>query len=421
MGSSRGILRWFVWGLACLFLFYEYFLRTGPSVIVAELALTFQVTAAAIGTLSGLYFWIYAPMQIPVGMLMDRYGARRLLTLATTTCGIGSLLFGMAGSYWLAAVGRILMGLGSSFAFVGMVYVSSHWFRGTLLALLIGLGNSSASLGAVVGEGPLAAAVHFFGWRGSLLVVGIIGLVLAIAMFFVMRREMPPRPKNKQKELEAGMWANLVLVSRNPQSWINALVAMLAYATTSAFAGLWGVPFLTNTHNVTAVQAGFAVSMIFVGWIFGGPIVGYISDRMRHRRIVLRICLAVAFVVLLPVIYLPDLASWVIFTLLFLVGFFSSGQLLNFSLAIEINPHRAKGTATAFTNFLIAIAGAVVQPLVGVFLDALAPSATTATGLPIYTARDFRIALSLFPAMMLLAFLGSFWIKPRPETKSHAG
>lgn len=412
MKNKGNTLRWFAWILTCAFLFYEYFLRTSPSVIVPQLMQTFGVTTAAVGALSGFYFYVYAPMQIPVGMLLDRFGARRLLTMATAVCGLGGILFGIASVYWIAAAGRVLMGFGSAFAFVGMVYVSSHWFPSNKLALLVGLGNSVASLGAVFGQGPLASAVDSFGWRGSLLVMGAIGLILAIVMYFAMKRDIPLHHINHQREKRA-MWRNLWTVCQNGQSWINGIVALFSYVTTNAFAGLWAVPFLVTTYDLSTVTAGYAASMIYIGWIVGGPIVGLISDRIGRRRVILKICLALACICLIPIIFISHLPLWMIYALMFLVGVFSSGQLLNFSLAIEINPLRVKGTATAFTNFLVAAAGAVMQPLVGTLLDIMAPAVPIVHGIPMYQESTYRAALSAFPILMILAFLLAFFIKPR--------
>jgi MFS family permease len=407
-------MRWFAWVLTCVFLFYEYFLRTSPSVILPALMRDFGVSAAAVGALSGFYFYVYAPMQIPVGVLLDRFGAKLLMTMATAVCGLGGVLFGVATAYWLAAAGRVLMGFGSSFAFVGMVYVSSHWFPPSLLALLVGLGNSVASLGAVFGQGPLAIAVRSFGWRGSLIFMGIVGLVLAVFMYFAMRRDIPPHSPHEGHETST-MWHNLWTVCKNGQSWLNGAVALFSYVTTNSFAGLWSVPFLVAVYHLTEETAGFAASMIYIGWIVAGPLVGLISDWLGHRRIVMKVCFALAFLALLPIIFMNSLALWLIYLLMFLIGAFSSGQLLNFSLAIEMNPLRVKGTATAFTNFLVAGAGAVMQPLVGVFLDLLAPGVPVVNGNPLYSPANYRIALSLFPILMLVAFILAFFLKPRRQ------
>ena len=132
-------------------------------------------------------------MQIPVGMLMDRYGARKLLTFATLICGAGSLVFALSGYIWIADMGRFFIGAGSAFAFVAIVYVSSHWFPPEKVALLIGLGNSCGMIGAIGGEDLLAYLVESIGWRTSMVALAIVGFALALAAYYAMRSGATPQ------------------------------------------------------------------------------------------------------------------------------------------------------------------------------------------------------------------------------------
>ncbi|MBI5273911.1 MAG: MFS transporter, partial [Chlamydiales bacterium] len=137
--TSRVQIRWIIWALAAIFYFYEYLLRISPSVMIPELMQTYHVDAAAIGFMVAFYLYAYAPMQLVVGVLMDQYGAKKLLTLASIICGLGSILFGLSNHIVLAGIGRLLIGLGSAFAFVGMVFICSHLFPQHKRALVIGL------------------------------------------------------------------------------------------------------------------------------------------------------------------------------------------------------------------------------------------------------------------------------------------
>ena len=252
---KRSVAAWWTWGLAVLFLFYEFFVRVYPSIMVKELMGSFKATAAQLGTLSAFFFYAYAPMQIPVGLLMDRYGARKLLTFAALFCGVGSFFFGMAESLAPAEFGRFLMGIGSSFAFVGMIYVCSHWFPPQKLALLVGIGNSIGMLGAVGAEGPLSFAVEAFGWRSSVNAFGFIGIALAVILYLFLRNQ-PKQKKSKAKVDFSGLLRNLKVVASNPKTWINAVIALLFYMTTAAFASLWGIPFLVESYHISKGVAG---------------------------------------------------------------------------------------------------------------------------------------------------------------------
>ncbi|MEM7175317.1 MAG: MFS transporter [Chlamydiota bacterium] len=402
---TGSILRWLIWSLSVLFLFYEFILRIFPAVMVSDLMQAFRVSAGQLGLLSAFYFYAYAPMQIPVGLLMDRFGARNLLSFAALTCGIGSFFFGFAFSALLAALGRFLMGIGSAFAFIGMIYVCSHWFPKKWLGLLVGIGNSIGMLGAVGASGPLTFAVDFFGWRLTINLLGIVGSALAVCLFIFIRKDQEhPVKRGEVKRASLSLIANLKVVCKNKRTWLNALIALLFYMTTAAFASLWGIPFLIESYQLSRNLAGFMISMVFVGWILGGPLIGWTSDRVKKRKPLLYLSTLMTLVTLTPVIYLSGLPAWLLFILLFCVGFFSSAQLLNFSLAIEVNPIEAKGTSIALTNCLVAAGSSLMQPLMGWLLD-LRWAGIMKNGVPVYGVADYRFAMISFPVTLVFSFL----------------
>ncbi len=184
-------MRWVIWAFASCFYFYEYLLRVSPSTMVPELMAAFSLNAAEIGVLGGAFFFTYAPMQLPVGILMDRFGARKLLTYASIGCGVGSFIFGVSKGLSLLYVGRLLIGAGSSFAFVAMVFVCSHLFEKSKRALLVGLANSIAMLGGLFGEGPLSSIVHNIGWRWTMIILGFIGVALGFLIFLTLFNHSP--------------------------------------------------------------------------------------------------------------------------------------------------------------------------------------------------------------------------------------
>ncbi len=415
-------MRWTIWLLAALFFFYEFVIRVAPSVMVGDLMNAFSINAVGVGSLAAFYLYIYAPMQIPVGMLTDHYGARKLLTVAALSCGLGCLGFAIATEYWVAAFGRLLMGFGSAFAFVGLLYISSHWFPKRKLSFLIGLGNSIGMLGAVIGQGPTSLATELFDWRGTYLIYAIVGLGVA-AIILILVRNSPPSLRSVQpleEESPRQLKTYLMMVSKNPQAWINALGCFLFYATTVAFAGLWGIPFLENVHKMDEHVGSFAISMIFVGWIIGGPLVGKWSDKLKRRKPFLLTFSLLAFTFLLPIIWVTEMSVFTTYFLLFLVGFFSSAEILHFTMAIEISPC-SKATAVAFTNFITMLGGALLQPLIGFLLDffEVGPSLDSLGG---YSIATWQITMTLFPLAFLLCFVVNLFLKePRYHKTSDCG
>lgn len=401
---------WLIWILAVSFYFYEFLLRISPSVMVGELAWAFHVDAAALGALSAFYLYAYAPMQIPVGLLMDRYGARRLLTFATAICGVGGIVFGLAPSLAIADFGRVLMGFGSAFAYVGIIFVSSHWFSPKRLPLLVGLGTSLGMVGAIVGEYPIAFAVSAFGWRETAIGFGIGGLILAVITYLIIRAsrsgEPPARIHDPNKP---HIWKNLGSVCRNGQTWINAIISFCMYATTVAFAGLWCPTFLESVYGMSRETAGGFSSAIFIGWLFGGPLITYLAMITARRRTFLMLGSLFGFCTMAIIVYVAHLEPVILFILLVLTGVFSSCQVITFTLSVELNDRRAKGTAAALTNFMVMMAGSILQPLVGFLLDTSAGT-DPKSAILVYSIDDFRVALSVFPASFLVALIFCFFL-----------
>jgi len=298
-----------------------------------------------------------------------------------------------------------------------MIYISSHWFPVKTRAFLIGMANSIAMLGASAGGGPLTMIIHQIGWRTTIGLFGIFGVLLGILVYFIFRSDRHNEEVERETaHIKSHLFESLKQVASQKNSWINALAALFFYMTTTGFAGLWGLSFVQTAYGVSKEIAGYAMSMVFLGWLVGGPLMGLLSDRMGKRTTAIRIGILGALVCLIPVIYSPGISIYVVYGLLFLVGFFSSAELLNFSLAIELNSMKAKATAAAFTNFIISCGDAVVQPFIGFLLDRNW-GGSFEQGVRVYATSDYQIALSCLPLTLLIAFLLLFFMKKAPSHK----
>jgi MFS family permease len=393
------VKRWVIWGLGALFFLYEFVLRVAPSTMVPELMEAFDIDATGVGDLSAFYLYAYAPLQIPIGILMDRIGARRSLTFAALACGVGSLLFGLAPVFWVAALGRLLMGAGSAFAFIGFIYITAKWFPDRWLATLVGLGSGFGFAGGLIGDDTLVLSVQLVGWRPTSIILGISGLLLALLMRLALKGD-----QNQQRGKLRGLFYGLRVVCRNWQSWLNGVVSGLAYAATSAFAGLWAIPFFVGAYGATKVEAGLITSALFLGWVIGSPLIGRLSDYWGPRKPWVIGCSFVAAAIMGALIQYDIASQLILMALMFLVGLLSAAQLLTFSVAIEINREEVRGTATAFTNFVVMLFGMVLQPLIG-FLLVRGWDGTQVEGVDVYSDTDLRHVMLLFPLFFLIASL----------------
>src|SRR3989338_3571290 len=183
-------LAFVICGLASLFYVYEFFLRVLPSAMTHELMSSFQIDARGLGILTSLFYYAYTPMQIPAGLLLDRFGPRRLMTVGILVAALGAWIFGNTHSLALAGAGRFLTGFASSYAFVGALLLASRWFPSRYFATFAGLVQLMGCLGAIAGQRPVAILVNHIGWRTTILWAALTGIVLTV-LFGVIIRDYP--------------------------------------------------------------------------------------------------------------------------------------------------------------------------------------------------------------------------------------
>ena len=402
---------WLIWGLAASAFFIEYFARVAPGVMIDSLMRDFKVQALALGSLSAFFYYTYVGMQIPVGILVDRFSLRWLLTSMIFICGLGCLIFASTTHLGVAALARLMMGFGAAFAFVSALKVASVWFPAQQFGLLAGLTQAIGMLGAAVGQMPMAYLVVHLGWRETLfLIAGLMILLSATVAILVRDRVKPVTLVIAKKSLMHSPCSGLVKVLKNPQSWWNALFAGLLFAPTAALAELWGVKFFRQTYHLSNEIAAMGIGLIFIGWTLGGPLTGCISDRIKRRKVILILsaCFSLLFASLF--IMLPHLPLGILFSLLFLYGLANTGVATAYAVASEINPQAIAGTSVAFANMASVIIGAGFQPLIGWLLEKKWDGSLV-DGLAFYSNADFRSALSILLLSLLLAVLVACGIK----------
>lgn len=407
------IFPWIVWGLTAIFYFYIFLLQVSPSVMVHDLMSSFSVHATAISNFASIYFLIYMVMQIPVGILFDRFSARWLLTLAAAMCGIGCVIFATAHSFSAAIFSRALIGLGSSFAAVGSFNVASLWFSPKRFAVITGLTITIGMLGAVSGESPLALMINHFGWRTSTNIFAVIGIAISILMWLIVKN---PESQTQKHHTKISVLTGLKYIFTSKQSWLAALYAGFLYAPTPIFGGLWGVPFLMHAHHISKPIAATIISSVFLGWMFGSPFFGWLSDFLARRKPPMVIGAIGGLITLTSIIYIQNLSNYTLAILLFAFGFLSSGFILAFAVVKEINPARYSATSIGFTNMLNSVWCATLQPVVGIILDILWQG-NMKHNVRVYDITNYHLALSILPlliicAVILLPFIKETFCRP---------
>ena len=411
--TQGGFRAWVIWFLAACFYLYEFFVRVAPGVMEHELRTTFHTTGAMLGAALGAYYYIYAPMQLAVGIIFDHLSVRKALIPAVFFVAAGSLICHSSDNLTLFTVGRVLQGFGSAFAFVGAIFLAKIWFPVQRLALLAGLTTAMGMIGAIVGNAGIASAVHKLGWRSTWADAGIFGLFLAVVLLLLIPRLPPWEKERRAREKEAlGMGLDalvhrLRVVFLNVQVWITGFISCTLYLPLAVFGALWGDDCVVTMTGCSTNQASTAVSMLYVGWLVGGPIAGHLSDHHRTRKqpLVLSCIFTTLFLCLL--LFLPIKALWPLYVLILLVGLASSIQVVCFVVGLEVAPEHAGGTALAGINMITMLLGGLCQPAAGYILDWSRGGGSVSD----YSVADFRLAMLMLPVMTLLGLLACFFLK----------
>ncbi|MES2141345.1 MAG: MFS transporter [Pseudomonadota bacterium] len=399
--------------LASAFYMYEFILQVSPAVMTRELIHDLGLNAVSLGTMAAFYYYAYTPMQLPAGSLYDRFGPRRLMTVATLTCATGALIFATTNSVIIASAGRFMMGMGSAFSFIGTLVLISRWFPARYFAFLTGLVELMGSMGSIVGETPLTIAVGHWGWRHTILTLAVIGIILGLLIWLIVRDspEVVSKGHKFQPTAKKTILQSLKQVGRNNQTWFIALYSFMVWAPITAFAALWGVPFLVAAYGISTKAASTACTMIWLAIGIGCPLLGWWSDKVGLRGMPLKFAASLGVFGLIPVIYIPHLPLFWLYFCLFLFGLAASGQSLAFGVVKDNNHADVAGTAIGINNMATVAGGALFQPVIGLFLH-LYWNGVTSHGVPFYSAADYRKAFIVLPLCYVFALLiGKFLIR----------
>ncbi len=417
------VLPWVICGLAAAFYCYEYLLRITPGLMVPELQRAFSINgqyldATMVGHLSAFYYYAYTPMQLPVGLLMDRYGPRWILTMAVFCCAVGTVVFGTTETWWVAAAGRFAIGFGSAFAFVGVLKLASNWLPPNRFAMISGLTTTLGMVGAMQGDIILGDLIHQVGWRETILYSSYIGFFLVPVIWLVVRnspaqlKSTPPTPKELNKETVGSygqLWQEIRLSMRNRQIWINGIVGGLLWTPTMVFPELWGKVYLQTMHNFTAADSARAVTMILLGIAVGAPLAGFLSDKIKRRKAPMLAGALLSTALLLIFMLCPGLSLLQVKILLFLIGMTTSVEVICFAIGRENCPQNLAGTVVAVTNFVVS-SFAICQVLVAKILD-WTWNGQLLDNARVYGQESYQTAMLILPAATFLAFLLIFFLK----------
>lgn len=384
--------RWLMFAVLGVLYFFVCLHRISPTVIARDLVLEFDAGATALGLMASAYFYLYAIVQPPVGVLSDLWGPRRLITSFTLMAGLGAFIFGFASNMTMATVGRAIIGVGVGGVFVPALKIFSIWYREREFASVTGMFLACGNLGNLSASLPLTYLILWLGWRSSLFAIGTTSLLLALLCWFVMQDKpedkgwqpigietAPTFPTVENATQDLSVARRLGIVFKKPEFWMVTLSMFFFGGASLTFQGLWAVPYMMDVYQFSRVQAGGHLMFISIGFIVGAPTIGFLTDRMNLGRKSILLCtLGIG------------LGAWSVFFVsggkpgsdyliyLFLIMGISGGGSLSLYMTItkELFPQWLTGTAVGLMNTSAFISTAIFQPCTGFLMDAVGRSGT---------------------------------------------
>lgn len=373
--------RWVVFGLLAFGYLLVYFHRLCPAVVAVDMQTDLATGGALLGFLAAAYFYPYALMQIPSGLLSDSWGPRKTITVFFTLAGAASIFLGLVESTGWAILARGLVGLGVAMLFVPTMKVLTHWFPTAQFARMTGILMAVGGIGAYSASRPLAWLSDQIGWRGSFVAIGATTLLMAALIGLLVRNSPqdmglpavnPPERDNTDESPAIGLARGMRMVLSSGAFWVLAAWFFFSFGIFFSFGGLWGGPYLMQVYGLDKAEAGNILGMLALAMIVGGPFLSWLSDKVFHSRkkvIVLASVVTLGLTILLA-FFTADLNRPVLYLLCFLLGMFNSAVVVvAFTSVKELFPVAIAGTSVGLVNLFPFLGGAVAPPVLGAILE----------------------------------------------------
>jgi len=381
-----------VWATAVAVYFLAVFHRSSLGVAGLTAAHRFHISASELSTFTVLQLLVYAGMQIPVGVLLDRFGPQRLLFTGAVTMTLAQLGFAYTGSFAGALVARIFVGMGDAMVFISVLRVIASWFPARRNAIFTAWTALLGQTGALVAAIPLSRSLEAFGWTPTFVASGAVGLVLGVLVVLLVRDVPPGFPPSRTVKDVRTVGRDLKLAWLDPGTRLGLWSHFTAQFGANVMGLLWGYPFFVHAEHTGTGTAGVLLSLLVVTQMVGGPVIGgfIASHPWQRSTVVLGIVAAMmtswAVVLLWPGdAPVPLLAVMVVAT-----GLGGPGSMVGFDVARTFAPASRLGSATGIVNVGGFFASLVVVLCIGVLLDALTPGESTD-----YSPHAYTVAMSV--------------------------
>jgi sugar phosphate permease len=388
LGGRRA---WMVLAAAVSVYILAVFHRTSLGVAGLIAAERFHISSAQLATFTMVQLFVYAAMQIPVGVLLDRVGAKKLLFTGVLLMTGGQFAFAFAITFGAGVAARVFVGMGDAMVFISLIQLVALWFPPARTAMVTQMTGVVGQIGAVAATAPLSAALHSVGWTRSFAAAASVGVLLGIVLIVVVR-DSPYQDHHRDELKMRAVGRALKLAWAEPGTRLGLWSHFTVQFGATVFALLWGFPFLVSGQGLTAGAASGLLIVMTVTAVVTSPMVGAFVTRWPYSRSTLVLWIVGAIMAIWAVVLLwPGRAPmWLLVVLVVVLAVGGPGSMVGFDLARTFNPPTRLGSASGIVNVGGFVASLSTVALIGIVLDRVAPG-----GPSTYTLDSFRVAMSV--------------------------
>jgi predicted MFS family arabinose efflux permease len=385
----------------------DFYFRLSPSLIIPQLIQQYHTNALGIGAFASAFYLGYVLLQIPGGIILERYSLRSVLVISILLCTISFIIFIYASNFIFGLLLRGFIGATSALSFISVLYIARVYLPLRYFSLISGVTIAAGTLAASLVQIISSITMNYFGWRTVFTFFSLWGIIVAMLLF--LPRLNISKPKHLTRFNTQELLQQLLILLRNKKIILNGFVGGLFYLPTSIFAAVWGISFLQSDYAFTRTKASTGIMLLFAGWAVGSPIVGFICGYIHKQYLIIVVSAILAAGISSIILYEPSFTRSWIYCALFLFGLFSSAQTAVWKIFDSHCPSGVTGIGIAVTNMTIMLAGSIFQLFVGWLLTA--PATNNKLFLPV----NFQLGLSVIPIIFLLAALLSFCFQRHPR------
>lgn len=399
--KSKHTRRWLIFIVGSLNFLLSQLYRTSNAVLAPSLVADLSLDSEGLGLISAAYFYSFALSQIPIILLLDKKGPRKLMTFFSVVSIIGAVVFSFSQGLYSSLAGRLLLGIGTSCAFMGTLKLVSDWFSPLVFATLSGLVTAVGTLGNMMAATPLAMMAQNWGWRKSFLIIAVFNGLLSVALYAIIRDKPPAGEKTAGQSAPSeapSPLANLIHLLRSKDYWFISMASFIRYGTFAALQSLWAGPLLLVVLQYSPFQSGNIILAMNIGSLVGLPFWGIVSDRLiknRKRVIISGLSLMAAATLILSRLQ-PGTSPVTTGIVFFFLGFFTASGQLMYTHIKELFTPSMTGTAMTGINFFTMTGPAFFLQTLGWIMQTLYPGAS-------FSKEAFTVSLYFLLSFQLLA------------------